>query len=161
MLGAGPAPTGPIFDPTGSPPDQPALLRERLERARSDSRPRNTRERIVPTGTSRIIAAFSYDVPSRPISRITRRCSSEVRARARSRSQQQPPCRIGCSCGGRPLIVEIDGYAFAHAAPDAVYILVMHKGEEPGAETGTPLPEILLRNRADEGVLDEIVSRDR
>jgi hypothetical protein len=60
-------------------------------------------------------------------------------------------------CGGRPLIVELDGYAFAHAAPDAVYILVMHKGEEPGAEAGTPLPEILLRNRANEGVLDEIV----
>jgi hypothetical protein len=43
--------------------------------------------------------------------------------------------------------------------PDAIYILVMHKGEEPGAETGTPLPEILLRNSADEGVLDEIVSQ--
>jgi len=34
----------------------------------------------------------------------------------------------------------------------------MHEGEEPGAEAGTLLPEILLRNRADEGVLDEIVS---
>jgi hypothetical protein len=30
---------------------------------RSDSRPRNTRERIVPMGTSRIVAASSYDVP--------------------------------------------------------------------------------------------------
>ena len=63
-------------------------------------------------------------------------------------AQRQPPRWIGCRCGGRPLIVELDGNAFAHAAPDAVYILVMHKGEEPGWEIG-PLPVMLLGNRAD------------
>jgi len=36
----------------------------------------------------------------------------------------------------------------------------MHEGEEPGAEIGTALPEMLLRNRADESVLDEIVGPD-
>jgi hypothetical protein len=40
---------------------------------------------------------------------------------------------------------------------DAVCIPVMHEGEEPGAEIGTALPEMLLRNRANESVLDEIV----
>jgi hypothetical protein len=39
----------------------------------------------------------------------------------------------------------------SRAAPDAVYILVMHDGEEPGAKVRTALPEMLLRNRADEG----------
>jgi hypothetical protein len=34
---------------------------------------------------------------------------------------------------------------------------MMHKGEEPGAKIGTPLPATLLGNRADEGILDEIV----
>src|SRR5207248_660882 len=38
-----------------------------------------------------------------------------------------------------------------------VYILVMHKGEEPGVEIGIALAVILPGNRADEGVLDEIV----
>ena len=63
--------------------------------------------------------------------------------------QQQPPCRIGCRCGGRPLIVELDGYAFAPAAPDAAYILVVHYGEEPSAEISPALPVMLLGNRAD------------
>jgi hypothetical protein len=72
-------------------------------------------------------------------------------------AQRQPPRWIGCRCGGRQLIVELDGNAFAHAAPDAVYILVMHKGEEPGSEIGAALPVMLLGYRADEGVLDEIV----
>jgi hypothetical protein len=74
------------------------------------------------------------------------------------RIAQQPPCRIGCRFGERSLIVELDGNAFAHAAPDAIYILVMRKGEEPGLEIGTALPVMLPGNRADEGVLDEIVS---
>ena len=81
-----------------------------------------------------------------------------MRARARSRSRNNSlPVGSVCRCRGRPLLVELDGYAFAHAAPDAVYILVMHKGEEPGVEIGTPMPAMLLRYRADEGALDEMV----
>lgn len=72
-------------------------------------------------------------------------------------AQRQTSCRIGSRCGEWPFFVELDGDAFAYAAPDAVYILVMHKGEEPGAEAGAALPAMLHRNRADEGVLDEIV----
>src|SRR5271165_2679150 len=72
-------------------------------------------------------------------------------------AQRQPPYRIGCRCGERPLIVELDGNAFAHAAPDAVYILVVHYREEPSVEIATVLPAMLLRYRADESVLDEII----
>jgi hypothetical protein len=64
-------------------------------------------------------------------------------------AQRQPPCRIGCRCVEWPLVAELDGNAFAHAAPDAVYILVMHNGEEPSVEIGTALPVMLLGNRAD------------
>ena len=41
--------------------------------SRSDLRPRERPERMVPTGTSRIVAASSYEVPSRPIRRVIRR----------------------------------------------------------------------------------------
>jgi hypothetical protein len=72
-------------------------------------------------------------------------------------AQRQPPCWVGCRYWKWPLIVEGDGEAFAHAAADAVYILVMHNGEEPGAKFGAALPETLLRYCTDEGVLDEVV----
>jgi hypothetical protein len=38
------------------------------------------------------------------------------------RTSQQPPCRIGCRFGERSLIVELDGNAFAHAAPLCVRV---------------------------------------
>src|SRR5689334_25267084 len=66
-----------------------------------------------------------------------------------------PPDRL--PLWGMATYRELDGHAFARAASDAVYILVMHEGEEPGAKVGTPLPATLLGNRPDEGVLDEIV----
>jgi hypothetical protein len=48
--------------------------------------------------------------------------------------------------------------AFSPIAPYTVYVQVMHKREEPGAEIRTALPAMLLCNGADEGVLDEVVS---
>jgi hypothetical protein len=72
-------------------------------------------------------------------------------------AQRQRPRWIGCLCGGGPLIVELNGNAFAHAAPDAVYILVTHKGKEPSLEIAIVMPAMLLRYRADEGVLNEII----
>src|SRR6267378_1172021 len=71
--------------------------------------------------------------------------------------QRQQLCRIGCRCGDWPRFVDPDDNAFPHAAMDAVCNLVVHEGEEPGAEIGTALPEMLLRNCADKSVLDEIV----
>jgi hypothetical protein len=124
---------------------------------RSDSRPHDSRERIVPIGTSSIVAASLYEISSRPIRSITwRRSWGNSGESTIEIAQRQPRRRIGCRCREWPRIVELDG-AFARAASDAVYILVMHKGEEPGAKVGTALPAALVGNRPDEGVLDEIV----
>jgi hypothetical protein len=51
----------------------------------------------------------------------------------------------------------MDGGAFAHVAPDTVYIPVMPNGEEPRVNIGTALLAMLLRICADEGVLDETI----
>jgi hypothetical protein len=74
-------------------------------------------------------------------------------------AQREPPCRIGCCYRGWPIIVNLarGAGAFSHIAPDTVYVQVMHKREEAGAEIGTALPAMLLCNRTDEGVLDQIV----
>jgi hypothetical protein len=72
-------------------------------------------------------------------------------------AQREPPCRIGCCYRGWPIIVNLARGAFSRTAPHTGYVQVMHKREEPGAEIRTALPAMLLCNRADEGVLDEIV----
>jgi len=54
---------------------------------RKVSRPRETRERTVPTGRLTTDATSSYRMPSSPTSRITERCSSGSPAMARSRSR--------------------------------------------------------------------------
>src|ERR1700730_9301297 len=54
-------------------------------------------------------------------------------------AQREPPCRIGCCYRGWPIIVNLARGAFAHIAPDTVYVQVMHKREEAGAEIGTAL----------------------
>jgi hypothetical protein len=77
----------------------PSIPSLRSTSLRIAARPRDTRERTVPIGTSTILAASSYEAPSRPIRRISRRCSSRIRARARLRSRNDNPCRIGCRCG--------------------------------------------------------------
>jgi hypothetical protein len=79
-------------------------------------------------------------------------------------AHRQSPCRIGLRLSrmaayrGATGIVDLGGSAFANAAPDEVCILVMHDGEEPSAEVAALPPEMLLRDGAHEGILDEVVS---
>src|SRR5580704_19721024 len=54
-------------------------------------------------------------------------------------ARREPPCRIGCCYRGWPMIVNLARGAFSHIAPDTVYVQVMHKREEAGAEIGTAL----------------------
>ena len=54
---------------------------------RSISRPRDKRDRTVPIGILRIAAASSYDMPSRPTSKITCRCPEGSLDKARSSSR--------------------------------------------------------------------------
>jgi hypothetical protein len=56
-------------------------------RTRKVSRPRESRERTVPTGKLRTDAISPYPIPSSPVSKITARCSSDSFAMARSRSR--------------------------------------------------------------------------
>jgi hypothetical protein len=52
---------------------------------------------------------------------------------------------------------ELDAAGFAHRAPDIVDMLIVQDREEPGAQIGAGLPQMLFGDRAGEATLDEIV----
>jgi Uncharacterized protein conserved in bacteria (DUF2252) len=120
---------------------QPA---ERLATARHARADRPDRHVEYPRGLL-IRSAFETDQEKHPALLLVNLCEGAIEI-----PQRQHLCRIGCRCRDWPRFVDPDDNSFPHAAMDAVCILVMHEGEEPGAEIGTALPEMLLRNRADE-----------
>src|SRR5438270_10785297 len=69
--------------------------------------------------------------------------------------------RIGRLGDTRRTTLQHDRCGIAHGAPDFVYILVVHDGEEPRAQIGADLPQMFLAKRADECFLHEVIRPSR
>jgi hypothetical protein len=54
-----------------------------------------------------------------------------------------------------------DPIALAEGAADIIDILVVKDGEKPSTQIGSRLPKMLFGDRADQGVLDEVVGAHR
>jgi hypothetical protein len=108
---------------------------------RSDSRPRDRRDGMVPIGTSRIVAASSVAHPFESnqenyLALLFRK----LRKRVIQLAQLTQNRRIGRRSEVLRAILQVDSCGIADSAPDSVYIPVVHDGKEPGAQIGAGLP---------------------
>jgi hypothetical protein len=76
----------------------------------SDSRPHDRHERIVPIGTSRIVAVSSI---RNALETDQENCPALLLPNSAENAQRQPSPRIGCRGGEWPGIVKLDGHVFA------------------------------------------------